>query len=55
MTRIYECQVCGYLYDPDVGDPRGEVEPGVGFEELPPEWACPWCMSSRDEFKLYIP
>jgi rubredoxin len=24
----YVCQVCGYIYDPEVGDIENDVEPG---------------------------
>ncbi len=37
----YECQVCGYIYDPEVGDPVGGVPPGVPFEELPDRLGLP--------------
>ena len=39
----YRCTVCGYIYDPALGDPDGGINPGIPFEELPPEWVCPVC------------
>ena len=39
----WECTVCGYIYDPEVGDPTQDVEPGVAFEDLPDHWVCPVC------------
>jgi rubredoxin len=47
----YECQVCGYIYDPAVGDPDGGIEPGTAFEDLPDDWSCPVCGASKEEFK----
>ena len=29
------CPVCGYIYDPAVGDPISGVEAGTAFEDLP--------------------
>ena len=31
----WECTVCGYIYDPAVGDPTTDVKPGTAFEDLP--------------------
>jgi hydroxylamine reductase len=49
MTK-YECQVCGYVYDPEEGDPEAEITPGTTFENLPEEWVCPVCGAGKDEF-----
>ncbi|HEX7401152.1 MAG TPA: rubredoxin [candidate division Zixibacteria bacterium] len=47
----WECLVCGYIYDPELGDPDNDVEPGTSFEELPEEWVCPECGVGKDEFE----
>lgn len=47
----YVCQVCGYVYDPAVGDPDNGVEPGTTFEELPDDWVCPVCGAAKDQFE----
>ena len=31
----YVCNVCGYVYDPAVGDPDNGIAPGTKFEDLP--------------------
>ena len=31
----YECGPCGYIYDPEVGDPDAGIAPGTPFENLP--------------------
>jgi rubredoxin len=46
----YVCSVCGYVYNPEEGDPEGEVEPGTSFEEIPHEWVCPVCGAAKEEF-----
>lgn len=48
----YVCTVCGYTYDPDRGDPEGNVPPGTPFEDLPDDWVCPVCGASKDQFEL---
>jgi rubredoxin len=49
--KKYECLVCGYIYDPETGDPEGGVAPGTPFEKLPAGWVCPVCGAARDQFK----
>ncbi|RPJ63281.1 MAG: High molecular weight rubredoxin [Dehalococcoidia bacterium] len=47
----YECSVCGYIYDPEKGDPDGGIKPGTRFEDLPDDWTCPVCGAGKDQFK----
>ncbi len=47
----YECNVCGYIYDPEIGDPDGGIAPGTPFEELPDSWVCPVCGAPKTDFK----
>ena len=49
--KKYECRICGYIYDPDVGDPDNGVEPGTAFEDLPGNWVCPDCGAGKDQFE----
>ncbi len=44
------CGVCGYVYNPENGDPEGGVEPGTSFEDLPDDWTCPICGAGKSEF-----
>ncbi len=50
MSR-WECVICGYIYDPEAGDPIGGIEPGTSFDDLPDDWICPDCGASKDEFE----
>jgi len=47
----YECTVCGYIYDPALGDPDGKIPPGTPFEKLPDNWTCPVCGAQKSDFK----
>lgn len=47
---IYECSVCGYIYDPAVGDPEHGIPAGTAFENLPSDWVCPLCGAGKDLF-----
>lgn len=46
----YVCGVCGYEYDPAVGDPDNGVKPGTAFDKLPEDWVCPVCGADKDSF-----
>ncbi len=39
MSKVYVCNVCGYVYDGD-----------VPFDQLPEDWVCPLCGVGKDEF-----
>jgi len=47
----YKCSVCGYIYDPELGDSDGGIKPGTPFEEIPDDWVCPVCGASKDQFE----
>jgi rubredoxin len=49
--KKYICQVCGYVYDPEAGDPDNGVPPGTAFEKLPDSWVCPICGASKTSFE----
>lgn len=49
--KKYKCTVCGYIYDPDEGDPDGGIAPGTAFEDIPDDWVCPVCGASKDQFE----
>lgn len=46
----FVCTVCGYVYDPAVGDPDNGIPAGTAFEDLPDDWACPLCSVGKDMF-----
>jgi len=50
--KKYSCNVCGYIYDPTVGDPDSGIEPGTSFESLLENWVCPICGVGKNEFSV---
>jgi len=46
----YRCTICGYIYDPEIGDPDSGVQPGTAFEDIPNSWVCPVCGAPKDVF-----
>jgi len=47
----YKCSVCGWVYDPEVGDPDGDIALGTPFEEIPDDWVCPVCGAAKSDFE----
>lgn len=48
--KKYKCEVCGYIYDPEQGDPDNSVQPGTPFEDIPEDWVCPLCGVAKEQF-----
>lgn len=46
----YVCEVCGWVYDEDAGDPDNGIAPGTKFEDLPENFECPLCSVGKDMF-----
>ncbi len=49
MTK-YECNLCGYVYDPAKGDTENGIAPGTAFHDIPDDWVCPLCGATKDNF-----
>jgi len=47
----WKCKICGYIYDPEKGDPDGDIPPNTPFEKLPDTWVCPACGAPKDMFE----
>ena len=47
----YVCTVCGYVYDPALGDPESDIAAGTAFDDLPDDWVCPVCGAGKDQFE----
>ena len=50
IMKKYICDVCGWIYDPEVGDPEGGIAPGTAFEDIPEDWVCPLCGVGKEDF-----
>ena len=49
--KKYRCSVCGYIYEPDAGDPDEGIDPGTSFNDLPDDWVCPDCGADKSFFE----
>lgn len=50
--NTYICNACGWIYDPEQGDPDGGIAPGTPWEEVPDDWICPVCGAGKEDFQL---
>ncbi|PSB43541.1 rubredoxin [Chamaesiphon polymorphus] len=46
----FECRACGYVYDPNKGDPKNRIIAGTPFTVLPMTWKCPTCGAKKGAF-----
>ncbi len=49
---IHICELCGYEYDPRMGDIDQGIEENTDFEDLPADWVCPLCGAGKDDFTM---
>ncbi len=50
--KQYECEICGHVYDEELGDPDSGIEPGTRWEDVPDDWRCPECGVDKSHFEL---
>ena len=48
--KKYRCDICGYVYDPDVGDDSADITAGTSFDDLPDDYECPVCGAGKEDF-----
>ncbi len=53
-TQIWECIVCGYVYDESAGDPEHGIKAGTRWEDVPEDWTCPECGIAKADFEMVL-
>jgi rubredoxin len=48
----YVCLMCGYVYDPELGDDISCIPEGTPFLDLPLDWTCPDCGAEKEMFEI---
>ena len=48
--KKYVCEPCGYIYDPEIGDPDNGIAPGSASEDITDDWVCPICFLGKEVF-----
>ncbi len=50
----WQCNVCGFTYNPEEGDPDSGIAPGTSFEDIPDDWNCPVCGANKEDFEPLV-
>jgi len=50
--RIWECEICGFIYKESEGLPEEGIPPGTSWDEIPDDWLCPECGISKEYFQM---
>lgn len=50
--RVWECQICGWIYDEAKGSPDDGIPAGTRWDDIPEDWCCPECGATKDEFAM---
>lgn len=54
-TMRWICEPCGFIYDPEEGNPDSGIDPGTPFEDIPDDWMCPICGATKADFRELEP
>jgi rubredoxin len=50
--RKFTCVICDHVYDEALGDPDSGIAPGTRWEDIPDDWVCPDCGSTKSDFTV---
>jgi rubredoxin-NAD+ reductase len=50
--KIWECLVCGWIYDEAKGCPDEGIAPGTRWDDIPSDWLCPECGVGKEDFDM---
>lgn len=50
--KIWECMICGMVYNEAEGWPADGIAPGTLWSEVPESWVCPDCGVSKSFFEM---
>lgn len=52
--KQWECQICGFIYDEELGLPEEGVPAGTRWEDIPDDWCCPDCGAAKHDFMMAV-
>jgi len=50
--KVWQCIVCGHIYDETQGDPEHGIAPGTAWADVPESYECPECGVSKADFEM---
>jgi rubredoxin len=52
--RVWQCELCSFAYDEAKGLPDEGIAPGTRWEDVPEDWICPDCATSKADFQMRV-
>ena len=50
--KLWQCVVCGFIYDEAKGLPEDGIPARTRWEAIPPDWSCPDCGVAKADFEM---
>jgi rubredoxin len=50
--KIWQCLVCGFIYDESKGLPEEGIPAGTLWDDVPNDWVCPDCKVEKKFFEM---
>jgi len=50
--KTYICVICGFIYDEEKGLPDEGIPPSTKWEDVPADWLCPDCGTTKADFEM---
>lgn len=50
--KVWQCILCGFVYDEAEGMPAEGIAPGTRWEDVPDDWICPECSATKADFEM---
>ncbi|MCF5705225.1 rubredoxin [Pseudomonas syringae] len=50
--KVWQCILCGFMYEEEVGIPEEGIPAGTRWEDVPEDWICPECSATKQDFEM---
>jgi rubredoxin len=50
--KVWQCILCGFMYEEAVGIPEEGIPAGTRWEDVPEDWICPECSATKQDFEM---
>lgn len=50
--KVWQCILCGYIYDEEAGDEDHGLAPGTAWADVPADFICPECQATKADFVM---
>jgi rubredoxin len=50
--KVWKCIACGFIYDESAGMPEEGIKAGTTWANIPKDWSCPECGTTKEGFEM---